>query len=125
MARSRCIPSTAKRSSKDPYRRRVISTVRPAILSTSATELESWLSSRAAPAYRRKQVWGWLARGAASFDEMGDVPKPLRSDLERAFRITSLRQVAVSEADRGLPTKTLYVLECGHSVEAGVTLYST
>jgi len=124
MARSRCIPSTAKRSSKDPYRRRVISTVRPAILSTSATELESWLSSRAAPAYRRKQVWGWLARGAASFDEMGDVPKPLRSDLERDFRITSLRQVAVSEADRGLTTKTLYELDGGHSVESVVMRYS-
>src|SRR5260370_36244634 len=116
--------STAKTFSKAPYRRRVISEIRPAILSTSATELEAWLSSRAAPAYRRKQVWGWLARGAASFDEMGDVAKPLRSDLERDFRITSLRQVAVSEADRGLTTKTLYELDGGHSVESVVMRYS-
>ena len=116
--------STAKTFSKAPYRRRVTSDVRPAILSTSVTELEAWLSSRAAPAYRRKQVWGWLARGAASFAEMGDVPKPLRSELEREFRITSLRQVAVSEADRGLTTKTLYELDGGHSVESVVMRYS-
>jgi 23S rRNA (adenine2503-C2)-methyltransferase len=102
----------------------VISEVRPAILSTSATQLEEWLSSRAAPAYRRKQVWGWLARGAASFDEMGDVPKPLRTELERQFRITSLRQVAMSEADHGLTTKTLYELDGGHSVESVVMRYS-
>src|SRR6266852_4666369 len=112
--------STAKTFSKAPYRRRVISEVKPAILSASATELEAWLSSRAAPAYRRKQVWGWLARGAASFDEMRDVPKPLRSGLEADFRITSLRPVAVSQADRGLTTKTLYELDGGHSVEAVV-----
>jgi 23S rRNA (adenine2503-C2)-methyltransferase len=103
---------------------RVISDVRPAILSISAAELEAWLSSRDSPAYRRKQVWGWLARGAASFDEMGDIPKPLRSELEREFRITSLRQVALSEADRSLTTKTLYELDGGHSVESVVMRYT-
>src|SRR5229473_8580511 len=124
MGRSTCIPSTAKRFSQRPYRRRVNSDVRPAILSLSAPDLEAWLASHAAPAYRRKQVWGWLARGAASFDEMADIPKPLRSELEREFRVTSLRQVAVSEADRGLTTKTLYELDGGHSVESVVMRYS-
>ena len=97
---------------------------RPAILSISAKELETWLTARKAPAYRRKQVWGWLARGAASFDEMRDVPKPLRSGLEEDFRITSLRPVAVSQADRSLTTKTLYELDGGHSVEAVVMRYA-
>jgi 23S rRNA (adenine2503-C2)-methyltransferase len=112
----------AKRFSTDRYRRRV--TDQPAILSLSAVELEAWLASHAAPAYRRKQVWGWLARGAASFDEMADISKPLRSELEREFRISSLRQVAISEADRGLTTKTLYELDGGHSVESVVMRYS-
>src|SRR5260370_41229830 len=106
MARSTCTPSTAKRFSKDPYRRCVISEVRPAILSLSASDLEAWFAVHSAPAYRRKQVWGWLARGAASFDEMPDIPKPLRSELEREFRISSLRQVAFPEADRGRTTTT-------------------
>jgi 23S rRNA (adenine2503-C2)-methyltransferase len=110
--------------SQQPQDGRVNSEVRPAILSLSAQDLEAWLASHAAPAYRRKQVWGWLARGAASFDEMADIPKPLRSELEREFRITSLRQVAFSEADRRLTTKTLYELDGGHSVESVVMRYS-
>src|SRR5260370_7944786 len=64
-----------------------------------------------------------MGRGAASFDEMPDIPKPLRTDLDREFRITSLRQVAVSQADRGLTTKTLYELDGGHSVESVVMRY--
>src|SRR5260370_30736649 len=102
MARSTRTPSAAKRSSKDPYRRRVISEVRPAILSLSASDLEAWLAVHSAPAYRRKQIWGWLARGAASFDEMADIPKPVRSEPEGAFRISSLRQCAYSAAGSGL-----------------------
>ena len=101
-----------------------VTTEAPAILSTSAKELEAWLLSHKAPAYRRKQLWAWMARGAASFDEMRDIPKPLRSELGGSFRITSLRPIAVSQADRGLTTKTLYELDGGHSVEAVVMRYA-
>ena len=97
---------------------------RPAILSLSAQALEEWLAEHGAPAYRRTQLWGWMARGAASFDEMRDIPKSLRTELDREFRITSLREVAKSEADRGLTTKTLYELDGGHSVEAVVMRYA-
>jgi 23S rRNA (adenine2503-C2)-methyltransferase len=55
---------------------------------------------------------------------MHDVPKALRSALERDFRITSLRPVAVSQADRALTTKTLFELDGGHSVEAVVMRYT-
>ncbi len=99
-------------------------TERPAILSLSAQALEEWLSGKGEPAYRRRQVWGWMARGAASFDEMRDIPKPLRTELDREFRITSLRVVATSQADRGLTTKTLYELDGGHSVESVVMRYA-
>src|SRR5712692_7374734 len=114
--------SKAKRYTSGRYRSHV--TERPPILSTSATELEAWLSSHDAPPYRRKQVWAWMARGAASFDEMRDIPRPLRSELAGAFRLTSLRPVAVSQADGGLTTKTLYELDGGHSVEAVVMRYA-
>ena len=97
---------------------------RPPILSLSAAELEAWLVTNGTAAYRRRQIWGWLARGANSFDAMHDVPKPLRSALARDFRATSLRPVATSVADRGLTTKTLFELDGGHSVEAVVMRYS-
>jgi 23S rRNA (adenine2503-C2)-methyltransferase len=97
---------------------------RPAVLSVPAAELEAWLVANGAPAYRRRQVWAWLGRGAPSFQAMDDVPRPLRAALERDFRATSLSAVAVSEADRGLTTKTLYELDGGHSVEAVVMRYT-
>jgi 23S rRNA (adenine2503-C2)-methyltransferase len=97
---------------------------RPPIASLSAAELEAWLTEHAAPAYRRKQVWGWLARGATSFEAMRDLPKELRVALEEDFRATSLRPIAVSQADDGLTTKTLFELDGGHSVEAVVMRYS-
>ncbi len=94
------------------------------ILSLSAPELESWLAARDVPAYRRKQVWSWLARGATGFEQMHDMPKSLRVALGEEFAVTSLRPIATSIADRGLTTKTLYELEGGHSVEAVVMRYA-
>ena len=55
---------------------------------------------------------------------MTDLPGDLRHALASEFRITSLRPIAVSEADRGLTTKTLYELDGGHSVEAVVMRYT-
>ena len=95
-----------------------------AVLSLSASELEAWFVAHDAPAYRRRQLWGWIARGAASFEEMNDIPKPLRVALERDFRITSLRTVATTQADTGTTSKTLYELDGGHSVEAVVMRYT-
>jgi len=107
-------------------RRRYISAVdspRP-VLALSAAELEAWLAAHDAPAYRRKQVWSWLARGASTFSAMRDVPKALRDELAHDFRATSLHPIAVSQADNGLTTKTLFELDGGHSVEAVVMRYA-
>jgi 23S rRNA (adenine2503-C2)-methyltransferase len=101
-----------------------VTDLRPAILSLSAADLEAWLVAHDAGAYRRRQLWGWLARGAASFDEMHDIPKALRAALAEEFRSTSLRPVANTEADRGMTSKTLYELDGGHSVEAVVMRYA-
>ena len=98
--------------------------MKPAILSLSAAEQEAWLAAGGAPAFRRRQISGWLSRGAASFAAMRDLPLDLRAALDRDFRTTSLRTVAVSKADSGLTTKTLFELDGGHSVEAVVMRYA-
>jgi 23S rRNA (adenine2503-C2)-methyltransferase len=97
---------------------------RPAILSLSAAELDEWLTANGAPAFRRRQIESWLARGETSFAAMGDLPQGLRDALDRDFRATSLRSLAVTQADHGLTTKTLFELDGGHSVEAVVMRYS-
>ncbi len=93
------------------------------VLSLSAPDLERWLEEHDAPAYRRKQIWTWLARGTATFDAMKDLPKALRNALETELRVSSLRPIAVSRADDRLTTKTLYELDGGHSIEAVVMRY--
>jgi 23S rRNA (adenine2503-C2)-methyltransferase len=97
---------------------------RPPILSVPPGELQTWLARHDAPAYRRRQIWGWLARGAMNFDAMRDLPKSLRTALDEDFRVTSLSPIATSEADGGLTSKTLFELDGGHSVEAVVMRYS-
>src|SRR5258708_24804522 len=98
--------------------------MRPPILSMSPSELEAWLVASERRGCRGKQIWGWLVRGVASLEAMRDLPKGLRAALERDFRITSLRSIAVSQADRSLTTKTLFELDGGHSVEAVVMRYT-
>lgn len=40
------------------------------------------------PKYRAKQIWRWLyERGAASFEDMQDLPKALRASLAEHFRL--------------------------------------
>jgi 23S rRNA (adenine2503-C2)-methyltransferase len=99
-------------------------TDKPSILSLPRAELDAWFAEHGEPAFRARQVTGWIARGAESFAQMGDVPKPLRAHLDEAFRVSSLRPVAVSEADTGLTTKTLFELDGGHTVEAVVMRYT-
>lgn len=98
--------------------------VKPAILSVPDAELASWFAEHGAEPYRRRQVLSWTGRGATSFEEMLDVPRALRAELDRAFRVSSLRPVARSDADSGLTTKTLYELDGGHTVEAVVMRYA-
>src|SRR4029077_5152480 len=87
-------------------------------------DLEAWLVANEMPIYRGRQGSGWLRRGGGPFASMNDLPKALRAALERDFRITSLRPVALSQADGSLTTKTLFELDGGHSVEAVVMRYT-
>jgi len=48
------------------------------------------LASAGEPAFRTSQVWGWMARGAGSYDEMTDLPAPLRERLTATVPFSSL-----------------------------------
>jgi 23S rRNA (adenine2503-C2)-methyltransferase len=93
------------------------------INSLRASELSEWLAARGQPAFRSRQVRGWLARGAGAFEEMHDLPAGLRAELGGAFRISSLEPVLESTADGGRTSKLLYRLDGGYTVEAVTMLY--
>ena len=50
------------------------------LLSMSLEELTAWLKERGYPAFRGRQLYEWLQRGA-SFDEMTNLPKDFRARL--------------------------------------------
>ena len=61
----------------------------PSILDLSLEELRAWLSGHGQPAYREAQIHGWIfQRRAAAFDEMSDLPQPLR---RRSGRVSQWR----------------------------------
>jgi 23S rRNA (adenine2503-C2)-methyltransferase len=52
--------------------------------------LQRTLAGRGEPAFRARQVWEWTARGASSYEEMTNLPAPLREALEDEVPLSSL-----------------------------------
>jgi 23S rRNA (adenine2503-C2)-methyltransferase len=86
------------------------------------TALESALRERGEPAYRFTQIWEWAARGAASYDEMTNLPRALREALAADVPFSTLSVVAEQTATDGT-VKTLFHTADGHPVEAVLMRY--
>jgi 23S rRNA (adenine2503-C2)-methyltransferase len=69
------------------------------------------------PAYRARQIWEWTARGAHSYDEMTNVPAPLRARLTAKVPFSTLGVERESLARDGT-LKVLFSTADGHPVEA-------
>ena len=70
------------------------------IRSLAAGELAAWLREHEQPAFRAKQIIDWLdSKFAMSFDEMKNIPKQLREQLDEEFAISSLSVVDQLRAD--------------------------
>jgi 23S rRNA (adenine2503-C2)-methyltransferase len=74
------------------------------------------------PAYRARQVWEWAARGAASYDEMTNLPAGLRASLAEHVPFSSLSVVSEALAKDGT-LKVLFETHEGHPVEAVLMRY--
>jgi len=57
-------------------------------------ELEAFCQSAGEPAFRTKQIWDWLyAKRVFSFDEMKNLPAPIRDRLSEQFRFQCLEKL--------------------------------
>jgi 23S rRNA (adenine2503-C2)-methyltransferase len=74
------------------------------------------------PAYRRRQVWEWTARGASSFAEMSNLPAALRARLEKHVPFSSLELVHEARSRDGT-VKALFHTSEGHPLEAVLMRY--
>jgi 23S rRNA (adenine2503-C2)-methyltransferase len=74
------------------------------------------------PAYRTRQVWEWVSRGASSYAEMTNLPAGLRARLEEHVPFSTLALVHEAKSVDGT-VKALFHTHEGHSVEAVLMRY--
>lgn len=93
------------------------------IKSMTPEELAAWLKELGEPAFRAKQIFKWLYRGAASFEEMTDLSKALRQKLEEEALLTppAVARKQVSQEDGTV--KYLWRLADGNCVESVLMRY--
>ena len=79
-------------------------------------ELENELSDL--PKFRAKQIAAWIyQRGATSFDEMTDLSKNLRAELQEKFSVQLPKLITEQISDDKLTTKFLLAFSDGAAVE--------
>lgn len=79
--------------------------------------LDQTLAELGEPAYRARQVWGWLARGADSYRAMSDLPAALRARLQDSVPISTL-SLEREERARDGTVKALLRTADGRPLEA-------
>lgn len=92
------------------------------LLSMSLEELTAWLKERGYPAFRGRQLYEWLQRGA-SFNEMTNLPKDFRARLAEGASANPvrIRDAFVSKLDG--TEKYLYELDDGNLIEGVLMRY--
>lgn len=93
------------------------------IKSLTLPELRDFLQSLGEPAFRGKQVFSWLSRGAASFDEMTNLSLSLRERLKEtcSLAVPAVARKQVSARDGTI--KYLWELADGNCVESVLMRY--
>ena len=93
------------------------------IKSMKQEEITDALRAMGEPAFRGKQVFSWLHKGATAFAEMNNLSKPLREKLGKEFTITAptVARKQVSRLDGTV--KYLWELRDGNCIETVLMSY--
>ena len=93
------------------------------IKSMTQEEITDALRAMGEPAFRGKQVFSWLHKGATDFAEMNNLSKPLREKLSKEFTITAptVARKQVSRLDGTV--KYLWELRDGNCIETVLMSY--
>jgi 23S rRNA (adenine2503-C2)-methyltransferase len=87
------------------------------LLDVSEDELKQWLADQGQPSFRAKQIIHWVfQRRVTDFDQMSDLPKSLREQLDQSFRVLVTQQAAAVVSNDGTE-KLLVRLPDGGEVE--------
>ena len=91
--------------------------------SMTIAEIGAVLKELGQPAFRAKQVYSWLHKGARSYEEMTNLPKALRDALTREYPILPPKVVRKQESARDGTIKYLWQLSDGNCVETVLMRY--
>ena len=93
-------------------------TLLPDIRDLSLEELVAFLKSVAAESFRAEQIYQWIyQKGAWGFDQMSNIPKPLRDRLQGAF-ILKPNEIAQKLISEDGTTKFLFDLSDQEKIES-------
>ena len=84
--------------------------------------LDQTLADRHEPRFRARQVWAWAARGAGGYEQMTDLPAPLRDALARELPFSSLTLQSEARSADGT-VKALFATTDGRPLEAVMMRY--
>jgi len=91
--------------------------------SMTLPEVTAALKELGQPAFRGKQVYGWLHKGVRSYEEMTNLPKNLRDVLAEKYPIHPPRAVRRQESKNDGTIKYLWQLADGNCVETVLMRY--
>ena len=91
--------------------------------SMTLTEMQALFKKLNQPAFRAKQVYTWLHRGARSYGEMTDLPKALRDTLSEKYPLNAPEVVRRQESRKDGTVKYLWKLSDGNCVETVLMRY--
>ena len=94
------------------------------ILNKTPEELEDLITELGEQKFRAKQVFGWLAKGVTSFDEMSNVPKSLRDKLTAQGYFIGLPEAVRKQESKDGTVKCLFEFADGTRVESVFMKYS-
>lgn len=86
-------------------------------------ELEEYVLTMGEPKFRAKQLFGWLAKGAESFEQMSDLPKAFRDRLGADGYVNTLRLLRKQVSAVDGTVKYLWQLRDGNAVETVLMRY--
>jgi 23S rRNA (adenine2503-C2)-methyltransferase len=84
--------------------------------------LDRALAAHGQPAFRARQVWEWTAKGARGYEQMTNLPAPLREWLAGAVPFSSLELREERTASDGT-VKALFATSDGRPIEAVLMRY--
>ena len=93
------------------------------IKSMTLAEMTTDFCELGEPAFRAKQVYQWLHRGARSFAEMTNLSRPLREQLDARYEITAPEVARKQISARDGTIKYLWRLSDGNCVETVLMRY--